>query len=59
MRYLDLAHQNVQSSDPEIANAAIRFIEAADNVEAARAALDQANEKLLDKQGDFLSLIGK
>lgn len=58
MRYLDLAHQNVQSSDPEIANAAILFIEAADNVEAARAALDRANERLLDRQGEFLSMIG-
>lgn len=59
MRYLDLAIANTNSSDPEIADAACAFIDAHDRVEAARVALDLANERLLDAQGTFLSLIGQ
>jgi hypothetical protein len=59
MKYLDRAHANVQASDPDIADAAIAFIEANDAVETARLALDRANDLLLDRQRDFLSLIGQ
>ncbi len=59
MRYHDLALQNLQSPDPDIARAAIRYIEAEDAVENARLAVDQANQRLFDAQGDFLSQIGQ
>jgi hypothetical protein len=59
MKYLDMAIANTGSSDPEIANAAIKFIDAHDAVENARLALDKANERLIDAQGTFLSLIGQ
>jgi hypothetical protein len=54
-----MAHANVQSPDTKIANAAIALIEAHDTVENARLALDRANERLIETQGDFLSQIGQ
>ena len=59
MKYIDMAHQNYNSPDPEIAKAAIAYLEAHDAVETARLALDRANERLIETQGDFLSQIGQ
>ncbi len=59
MKYIDMAIANTQSPDKAIAALAIAFIEAHDQVENARLALDRANERLLDTQGDFLSQIGQ